>query len=206
MFAGAHGARYDYEMVDRIAILGWGSLLWDSKGDFDEWHGPWYNDGPTLRLEFSRVSRTRGGALTLVIDTAHGAATTVTYCLSKRCKIGDVVDDLRRREGTTVKNIGCVQLGGEMRSRDGRITEEIAGWATHKGLNAVVWTDLPSNFGKETGREFTVENALAHLRGLKWPAEAAAIDYIRRAPEFVRTPVRKALAEPGWNSKMGKGG
>jgi hypothetical protein len=25
----------------RIALLGWGSLLWEGGPDFDRWHGPW---------------------------------------------------------------------------------------------------------------------------------------------------------------------
>ena len=53
----------------RISILGWGSLIWESRPAFDDLHGAWHPDGPTLKLEFSRVSlKTRLGALTLVID------------------------------------------------------------------------------------------------------------------------------------------
>jgi hypothetical protein len=38
------------------AILGWGSLLWEEREAFNENHGPWKNDGPALKVEFSRVS------------------------------------------------------------------------------------------------------------------------------------------------------
>lgn len=56
----------------RIAILGWGSLLWEGGQEFDTWHGPWQYDGPTLKLEFSRVSKKRLGALTLAeLDQLH---------------------------------------------------------------------------------------------------------------------------------------
>jgi hypothetical protein len=75
----------------RIAILGWGSLLWDEDLDFDGSHGTWQHDGPTLKLEFSRVSTTRLGALTLVIDTEHGAETAVAWCLSKRTTLADAI-------------------------------------------------------------------------------------------------------------------
>ena len=56
----------------RIAILGWGSLLWDKRAEFDwfeKQYEQWQCDGPTLKLEFSRVSESRGNALTLVLDT-----------------------------------------------------------------------------------------------------------------------------------------
>jgi len=68
----------------RIAILGWGSLLWEGGPEFDSWHGPWQYDGPTLKLEFSRVSKKRLRALTLVIDSEHGTETAVAWCLAKR--------------------------------------------------------------------------------------------------------------------------
>jgi hypothetical protein len=43
-----------------IAILGWGSLIWDSKHprapEFDKWHEAWMDNGPRIKLEFSRIS------------------------------------------------------------------------------------------------------------------------------------------------------
>ena len=94
----------------RIAILGWGSLLWEDSPDFDRWHEAWEDDGPTLKIEFSRVSTSRLGALTLVIDEEHGAPTRVAWCLSKRTNTDDAVCDLRCREGTTLKNIGRIDV------------------------------------------------------------------------------------------------
>ncbi len=63
----------------RIAILGWGSLLWDKRPDFDEQHDDWQFDGPVLPLEFCRVSSSRGGVLTLVIDPVHGTSCPAAY-------------------------------------------------------------------------------------------------------------------------------
>jgi hypothetical protein len=62
----------------KIAVLGWGSLIWDTTAnqEFDRLRGNWRYDGPVLNLEFSRKSKkSRAGALTLVIDpkrTTHG--------------------------------------------------------------------------------------------------------------------------------------
>jgi hypothetical protein len=51
------------EVASRIAILGWGSLIWEVHPAFDVYHWEWLADGPTLKLEFSRKSTSRKGAL-----------------------------------------------------------------------------------------------------------------------------------------------
>lgn len=60
-----------------VAIPGWGSLIWDrkTKKEFDRrCEGGWKRaEGLTLPLGFSRISKSRQGALTLVIDGRHGA-------------------------------------------------------------------------------------------------------------------------------------
>jgi hypothetical protein len=89
----------------KTAILGWGSLLWDSRPEFDSQHGPWDPNGPILPIEFCRVSETRGGALTLVIDDQFGAACTCKFSISARNNPDDTISDLRCREGTTLANI-----------------------------------------------------------------------------------------------------
>jgi hypothetical protein len=66
-------------MSPHIVILGWGSLLWDRRAAFDEQRGEWQFDGPNLSLEFSRISKTRAGALTLVIDPINGERCSVAY-------------------------------------------------------------------------------------------------------------------------------
>ena len=90
----------------KIAILGWGSLLWDQRAEFDKQHEGWQFDGPSLKLEFSRVSETRNNALTLVLDSNNGNSCQVAYALSNRKNPDDAICDLRCREGTTLKNIG----------------------------------------------------------------------------------------------------
>ena len=89
----------DKKVTPRIAILGWGSLIWDDNWPkFDEQRGEWLEDGPILPLEFSRVSgKTRGGALTLVIDEANGRECQVMYAMSKRRYPDDAIADLRDR-------------------------------------------------------------------------------------------------------------
>jgi hypothetical protein len=62
----------------RIAILGWGSLIWKPNGL--PMSGDWKRGGPVLPIEFSRVSS--DGRLTLVIDEQYGVDVITRYVLS----------------------------------------------------------------------------------------------------------------------------
>lgn len=125
-------------MPDRIAILGWGSLLWDTRPDFDRWHGAWQHDRPVLKIAFSRLSMMRSGALTLVLDTRDGADIEVAYSLTLRGSLSLAVEDLRKREGTSNANIGYVRPNGEGRLRDSYARSRIAAWSRAKSFDVVV--------------------------------------------------------------------
>jgi hypothetical protein len=188
----------------RIALLGWGSLLWEGGPDFDRWHDSWLYDGPTLKLEFSRVSEKRLKALTLVIDAEHGVETAVAWCLSKRATLADAMCDLRTREGTTLDNIGQATISpGAGQLNSGLPEGAIAAWARAKNLDAVIWTALKSNFQEETRQPFSVGAALSHVKTLTPVGKVKAAEYIWRAPEFVKTPVRTALQKEPWFSEAG---
>lgn len=182
-------------VVERIAILGWGSLLWDRGTNFDAFHGPWIDGGPSLSIEFSRVSGSRSGALTLVLDEDHGSLTQVSYCLSTRSVLGEAIEDLRCREGTVARRIGFVTRSDESRSRSPSVKDAILAWMGNSSLGAVIWTDLPSNFQESTGLPFSVEVALEYLSGLDADGKRLAQEYIDRAPAYVDTPVRRAWVE-----------
>lgn len=183
----------------KIAILGWGSLLWEGGEEFDLLHDAWQEDGPNLKLEFSRISETRYGALTLVIDEEHGNSVTVAWCFSKRARLEDAVCDLRCREGTTANNISHLNaVSPENRPNSGPDENCIYEWSRQKGLDAVVWTALESNFNKKTGKPFSVDNAVAYLKGLPPEGKSKAAEYVWRAPAFVKTPLRLALQKEPW--------
>ena len=63
----------------------------------------WEKRGPTLPIEFSRISFTRCGALTLVIDPVNKIGVPARFAISKRKEIDDAICDLRTREGTALK-------------------------------------------------------------------------------------------------------
>jgi hypothetical protein len=194
-------------MDKKIAILGWGSLLWEDSPLFDDQHGPWKEDGPALLIEFSRISSSRHGALTLVIDPDKGVPVRVSYCLSKRTDPQDAVCDLRCREGTTVANIGYLCPNGkQVRSRHSESLETIKQWAKESNLDFVVWTDLRGNFEKESGTPFSFEAVVSYLKSLCPLGKAKAFEYISRAPKFVKTPLRTTLQIEPWFNQKGKRG
>jgi hypothetical protein len=185
----------------RIAVLGWGSLVWDGQEEFDRWHeAPWLNDGPTIKLEFSRISKkSRPGALTLVIDPQRGSACQVAYCWSRRAARSDAIRDLKEREHTGTEFIGYIdRLEKRSHYHDDESCENIRNWAAGKDIDAVIWTDLRTNFEEEVGKPFSVAAAFAHLNTLDEGVRAMTIEYVRRAPDFVRTDFRTALQTESW--------
>ena len=188
----------------KIAILGWGSLLWDIKPEFDNYHAEWNLDGPILKLEFSRVSQTRDNALTLVIDSKNGSPCQVAYAVSCRKDSDDVISDLRCREGTTIKNIGFYYSDGSRTCDcDNDSLKSIAIWASHNNIDIVVWTNLSSNFKEKSKCQemFSVDNALKHLQQIDAKGKAKAAEYVWRAPDFINTPLREALHSQPWFPK-----
>lgn len=189
-----------------IAILGWGSLLWDKRPEFDEQHEDWQFDGPSLKIEFSRVSQTRNGALTLVLDTKNGKSCQVAYALSKRQNPDDAICDVRSREGTTLKNVGFYFADNSRKqAREEDVLETIKNWASEKKVDVVIWTDLESNFQKKSksGKPFSIEAALCYIQALDSEGKAKAAEYVWRTPTFVETPLRVALQSQPWFQKHG---
>lgn len=189
----------------KIAILGWGSLIWDRRPEFDDQHEQWEPDGPLLKLEFSRISESRQGALTLVIDDVHGEECRVQYALSKRRRLEDAIADLRCREGTVLRRIGNYRADGSGQGAP-PVPDAIKAWVAGQGFYAVIWTGLPSNFKEfrkkqelpDEAAKFSVDNAIAHIQGLSSQAKAMAATYVWRAPDYVNTPLRRALQAAPW--------
>jgi len=186
-------------MQKKIAILGWGSLLWDKRPEFDDHHGAWESAGPYLRIEFSRISVTRGGALTLVIDPDHGRLCRVSFTLSTRRDPEDAICDLRSREGTIRKNIGFYLADGSApQAQDEATLQAVKAWAETNSIDVTVWTDLRSNFQKQMGKPFSVANAVTHVQALRPECKASAAEYVWCAPDFVQTDLRTELQAAPW--------
>jgi len=175
----------------KIAILAWGSLIWAPK-DL-KINNEWASDGPTLPIEFSRVSR--DGRLTLVIDEVYGTPVTTYWALSKFNEMSEAIKNLKKREGTNSKGIGFIDLiNGPTETRiPPRLKSEIIDWAKSKQIQGVVWTDLKSNFLDKKKTNFSFDAAMEHLNSLNETGRKQADEYIAKAPAQTRTSFREHL-------------
>ncbi len=199
--------------MSKIAVLGWGSLVW-WPGSLTSHIQPlsasdtqlWSDKGPILPLEFSRISRSRKGALTLTIDSQNGTPTQTSFTLSNRKTPEDVIYDLCLRERTTANSVGFYIKEGhrvKIQSRSNTTAEIIFGWANQRDFDAVIWSDRPSNFEKRVRRRFSVDNAIDYLKALPEGRLWHAIRYMGRIPERVDTVLRRRLRwEPWWQSAV----
>ncbi|GAB4204045.1 MAG: hypothetical protein OHK0022_28810 [Roseiflexaceae bacterium] len=168
----------------------------------------WSDDGPSLPLEFSRISRSRRGALTLVIDPQNGTPTQTSFTFSDRQRPEDVIYDLSLRERTSTNSIGFYikdQRRIKIQSRSSIVTEIIFNWANQHDLDAVIWSDRPSNFEKKLGRRFSVDYAIDYLKAFPESRLLHAIRYMAHVPERVDTVLRRRLRwEPWWQHAVAR--
>jgi hypothetical protein len=176
----------------KIAYLGWGSLVWDRR-DLPI-VGEWIEGGPSLAIEFARVSG--DGRLTLVIDEKHGAQVRTRYAQSACTDLTEAIERLRQREGKPARDqIGFVEPASNRERPESRTShpescDRIKAWAKTQGWDAVVWTALLGNFPQKRGEAFTTEAAYRYFDGLTGDARARAEKYIENAPQEVDTPFR----------------
>lgn len=180
----------------RIAVLGWGSLIWCPRNL--KIKGQWYEDGPLLPIEFARVSKDR--RLTLVLFP--GADNQQTLWAYSFCEdLDEAIENLREQERTNQMKIGFVSIPGS-RSRCQAVPQvrgTIRKWVEEKGIDAVIWTDLPSNFKEKTCMEFNADNVIIYLKDLSGDKLNKAEKYFRRAPWQVTTKIRRRTErEFGW--------
>ncbi|WP_340108085.1 hypothetical protein [Pikeienuella sp. HZG-20] len=190
----------------RIAVIGWGSLLWDLDDLAPKVKGPWLmRAGPALPFEFSRISPKRKLALALCLDPAHGALCPTNAILSLRSDIHEAAEDLRARErAADIGFIGafCARTGFR-RSRLPDVAALFSEWCAATGAAGAVWTDLDSNFEAVRGAPFSCDAAIAYLRGLRGESLEEALRYVSLAPETTETPLRRALdADPWWTGEI----
>lgn len=190
--------------VPRIGCLAWGSLLWDPRTL--PLAGPFEREGPSLPIEFSRVAL--DGRVTLVIDPR--AETTRSWWAPLAVdSLAAGVEALAQREGVGPERIGD-WIGVEARGGAGAglcpesVRAEIADWLAAKPLDAVVWTALPARRPDGRFERPGWSELVEHLEGLEGTARERAEQYIRRAPEPLRTPNRLRFeAIFGWSPRTG---
>jgi hypothetical protein len=182
----------------KIAILAWGSLLWDPQNL--QLATPFELTGPSLPIEFCRISKNL--RLTLIIDESYGTLCATYAATSAFSDLDEAMENLREREAMpTIADVGFVDLATQQRSpaattRHAHALETIADWTKNAGYDAAIWTALDSHFEAHTGEPFSVNAALRFLETLEQQDSEAfirALAYIRRAPAATQTPVREAV-------------
>jgi len=184
--------------VSKIAIIGWGSLIWDLEILTPHTVGAWHMaGGPKLPMEFSRVSPKRKLGLAVCLDPVVGVPCQTHVIRSKRGDIHAAIEDLRARERAPEGRIGAYHPDFQ----HGRMPEVVAlvqDWCVANGWDGAVWTDLEPNFLENTGQAFSVESGIAYLKALRGESLEEAYNYIQNAPTHTATPLRAALAQNSW--------
>jgi len=184
-----------------IAVIGWGSLIW-CRGSL-RIRTKWRGDGPVLPIEFARVSE--DGRLTLVIHP--GSAPQPTYwALSELDELRAARRNLKEREGCPLANIHYFPLDEASPSIPPEVETELGSWLPkHKGVEAVIWTGLKTNWEEKFDkRAFSIDEAVRHLEKLDEERRQAratydrAKEYVQNAPPSIQTEVRKLMRERGW--------
>jgi len=184
-----------------IAVLGWGSLIWDQRELRTK--GDWHEDGPLLPIEYRRISR--DGRITLVLNPRVEDVKTL-WVDADFAKLGETIKNLCDREGVPrahIERIGFAIIGGRGRCNAAPVVlERIQRWGKDKGLDAVVWTDLPENpkrLRDETGMELNEDNIIEYLKSREGETLDKAREYVQKAPEQIDTKLRRRIKEEiGW--------
>lgn len=184
-------------MTQRIAVLGWGSLVWqpvNAHGDVAV-HPPWHHDGPALPVEFARISA--DGRLTLVVLPGYSHRSPVLWARSRLESLPAARSALAAREtGSPLERIhGITRSGRPLGEPDPRVVAPVRSWLEERPLGAVIWTGLPPGERWAAGRVegFSEDGALAYAAGLSGEARRRAAEYVRRAPPQINTPLRRRL-------------
>lgn len=134
--------------------------------------------------------------------------------------LGEAMENLRVREGGNVESpptcltqhstVGYVVANGHTRwhsatayQRHAQAMSTIHEWCERSGYQAAIWTALESKFAARSQyTQFNTETAIGYLEQLPPKSFNTAINYIRRAPKQIQTPVRAAVARkwprPKW--------
>ena len=192
---------YSEALKGKIAVIGWGSLIWDLDNLTPFVTGDWMMaGGPSLPFEFTRVSPKRKMGLAVCLDYAHGDLCATNAILSVREDIHEAAEDLRARErAQSIDYIGLIHPAtGARRSSIPEVADIFADWCAMSGAAGAVWTDLGGNFEQDRGLPFTVPDAIAYLKTLQGDSLIEAVRYIQYAPKATNTPLRRALASDDW--------
>lgn len=177
----------------KIAILGWGSLIWNPQNlKFDKTVG-WQTNGPTLPIEFARISN--DGRLTLVI-TDNGSKNQVYYCVSTYKAVDEAILDLAIRESSGRGSIGYYyKKQDKFHTSAFKFKQEIKEWIDKLDIDAVIWTDLSEKWSVKNSSDIKPDNRVDYLKHLVGNTSVKAEEYIRKTPIIIKTKYRNIIEE-----------
>lgn len=183
--------------IMKIAILAWGSLIWQTKDLFFDQEFGWKEDGPILPIEFARISK--DGRLTLVI-TQNGTFVPTLYTLSKYETVDEAILNLAVREGSGRRSIGSYDKSKNEFAHNVFFEQNILDWMNKKDFDAVIWTNLGENWvikneSGETVKTIKPDKRIEYLKSLKGNTSALAEEYIRKTPVQIKTKYRAKIEE-----------
>lgn len=171
----------------KIAILGWGSLIWDSQNLNFNTQIDWQSNGPILPIEFARISN--NGRLTLVI-TSNGTNVETLYAISNFNNIEAAIINLSEREGSPKSRIGYyINSKNEFSPTEFGFKDNILEWIQSTDIDAVIWTNLTENWSEKT------TDRIEYLNNLDHDKKTIAKIYIVNAPKQIRTDLRNQIEE-----------
>lgn len=182
----------------KIAILGWGSLIWQPKDLKFDTNAGWKENGPVLPIEFARISN--DGRLTLVI-TSNGTEVQTLFAVSSFDKLDLAVLNLAVREGSGRKSIGSYDKSkDEIFPKNFQFEKNMKDWIETTDFDAVIWTNLPEKWILDDETKINPDYRIEYLQNLKGHQSALAEEYIRNTPKQIDTTYRKLIRKVlGWN-------
>lgn len=179
-----------------IACLGWGSLIWDPRELPIRRH--WFEDGPLIRVEFSR--RSRDGRITLAL-TPGARPVRALWAIMDRDSLDEAREALGQREGISPEFRADHVGSWSEREPTPDLILDLKAWARAKAIEHVVWTALPTGMDRQ-GDVPPAGDVVAYLSGLTGALRDTAERYIRFAPRQVDTDYRRAIEGAlGWAAR-----
>jgi len=177
-----------------IAILGWGSLIWQPEELSYDKTRDWQENGPFLPIEFSRISN--NGRLTLVIDKNVEQEVETLYAVSLYENLDLAILNLAIREGTDTSKIGFYnRQTNNIFPKDFHFSENIREWIKKTEFDAVIWTNLSIRFKDKIGLPINADNVIKYLQTLPEETKVLAEEYIRKTPVQINTTFREKIEE-----------
>lgn len=146
-----------------IYYIAWGSLLWNFKSLRIETE--WTKSNIKFPLNFSRISDSGQGRLTLVIDK-NGELNNVYYAKTTFSNLNTAIQKLKTREKTSTKNIGFINIpSNTFRTSllDDKKIHELINFAKKNKIDGLIWTEIPPNFNEVIGKPYSKESAIEYI-------------------------------------------